>query len=89
MARVQAQAGGQRDVAELLDYARVVPSGQTFTMELALPQAFLERYLAQCGRRAPGPPPASGPAAPASGPASAPSAPGFDDPSVTEPNGIE
>ncbi|HEY3356102.1 MAG TPA: hypothetical protein VGQ83_22810 [Polyangia bacterium] len=63
VARVQAQASGDTNLAELLDFARVVPEGASFTMELALPQAYLEKRLAECGRREP---------ASASAPASAP-----------------
>jgi hypothetical protein len=67
LARVDALARGERDLAELLDHARVTPAGPSFTVELALPQAFLEKHLAQCGRARP-------PARPASEPSSAPAA---------------
>jgi hypothetical protein len=48
LARLQAQAQGEHDLAELLDLARVSPQGKRFNLELALPMAFLEKHLAFC-----------------------------------------
>jgi len=46
--RLRAQAEGNRELAELLDLARVVPKGARFDLELALPQQFIERHLTWC-----------------------------------------
>lgn len=51
VARVQAGAGGERQLAELLDAARVVRGGEGFSLELALPAATLERWFAGCRER--------------------------------------
>lgn len=48
IARLKAQADGDDKLAELLDYARVSPGGEDFSVELALPMAFLEKHLAFC-----------------------------------------
>ncbi|HEY6106102.1 MAG TPA: hypothetical protein VIV59_08985, partial [Anaeromyxobacteraceae bacterium] len=51
VARVEARAGGERDLAELLDHARVARGGEGFSLELALPAETLERWFAGCGAR--------------------------------------
>ncbi|HEY3445557.1 MAG TPA: hypothetical protein VGK67_04290 [Myxococcales bacterium] len=61
LARLKAQADGDPKLAELLDYARVSPGGKNFSVELALPMAFLEKHLAFC--REPYVPPAAAAAA--------------------------
>lgn len=48
LARLKAQADGDQQLSELLDYARVSPGGGSFAVELALPMAFLEKHLAFC-----------------------------------------
>ncbi|MFN7134595.1 MAG: hypothetical protein ACK4N5_21125, partial [Myxococcales bacterium] len=47
VARMHAKGEGAK-VAEFLDLARVRPSGEQFTLELALPMALLEKHLAFC-----------------------------------------
>jgi hypothetical protein len=56
LGRLAAAAQGNKDLAQILDYARVVPdnSGTSFRTELALPLAFFEDKLRDCvakGRR--------------------------------------
>lgn len=46
--RLKAQADGDRDLAELLDLARVVPGGEDFRLELGLPLEFLQKHLQAC-----------------------------------------
>jgi len=54
VARVEARASGERELAELLDHARVARGGEGFSLELALPAETLERWFAGCpGRSAP------------------------------------
>jgi hypothetical protein len=48
LARFKAQMDDEEDLAELLDYASVSPSGEQFDMKLALPLEYLERHLADC-----------------------------------------
>lgn len=48
LARFKAQMDDDEDLAELLDYASVSPSGERFDMKLALPLEYLERHLADC-----------------------------------------
>ena len=48
LGRIKAQAQDEKDLAELLDLAKVSPGGTSFQVELALPMAFLERHLAFC-----------------------------------------
>ncbi len=48
LARLKAQADGDEKLSELLDYARVSPGGTGFSLELALPMAFLDKHLAFC-----------------------------------------
>jgi len=51
LARLKAQADGQEEVAELLDFARVVPQNGQFRMEMGLPLEVLEKYLKDCVAR--------------------------------------
>lgn len=51
VARVEARASGERDLAELLDHARVARGGEGFSLELALPAELLERWFAGCRER--------------------------------------
>lgn len=48
VARVHAQATGDRELSDLLEFARVVPAGGTFSVELALPADRLERLFEGC-----------------------------------------
>lgn len=48
LARAQAASDGRKQVAELMDYARVVPGDRSFSMEVALPLDVLEKQLAWC-----------------------------------------
>lgn len=48
MGRLAAAQEGEGDWVELLDLASVSPSGDNFTLELALPAQVLEKYLARC-----------------------------------------
>lgn len=71
LGRLKAQASGDKALSELLDLARVEPRGNRFTLELAMPMAWLEKQLAFC--RAPrfpsgAPAPAQAGAAPSSEP---------------------
>jgi hypothetical protein len=71
LGRLKAQASGEKALSELLDLARVEPRGNRFTLELAMPMAWLEKQLAFC--RAPkspsgAPAPAQAGAAPSSEP---------------------
>lgn len=50
--RVEARASGEREMAELLDHARVSRGGEGFSLELALPAETLERWFAGCRGRA-------------------------------------
>lgn len=47
-ARLQAAATGDDETAQLLDFAKVEPSGDAFSLEMALPLDFLKRQLAWC-----------------------------------------
>ncbi len=49
VARLQAQAEGQKELVELLDFARVRPDDGTFQLEVALPLPYLQQKLASCG----------------------------------------
>jgi hypothetical protein len=55
VARVEARASGERELAELLDHARVARGGEGFSLELALPAELLERWFAGCRERGAGP----------------------------------
>jgi len=55
--RLQAKAGSDQPLVELLDAARVVDEGGRLSLELALPAATLERWFEGCaGRQAPASP---------------------------------
>lgn len=66
VARVTAQADGDRELADLLENAEVEGGDGGFSLQLAVPADRLERWFADCAR----PPPAAGAAggAPAPGP---------------------
>jgi hypothetical protein len=51
MARMQAQANGEKEVAALLDLARVHPDDGKFKMEMAMPLQMLEKQLGICRHR--------------------------------------
>lgn len=51
VARLKAQADGKDKLAELLDYARVVPGDGQFRMEMGLPLEVLEKQLKDCVAR--------------------------------------
>ena len=48
LARMRAQAEGEKDVAQLLDFARVQPDGDSFKLEMAVPLEALKERLAFC-----------------------------------------
>ncbi len=48
MLRLEAKAKGDEQLAELLDFARVRPVGDSFDLDLALPLEVVERQLAFC-----------------------------------------
>jgi predicted transcriptional regulator len=48
VARLKAQADGNKDLAQLLDFAKVHPGGSGFEMELAVPLDVLKERLAFC-----------------------------------------
>ncbi|MGA9523011.1 MAG: hypothetical protein WBV82_16200 [Myxococcaceae bacterium] len=48
LARMQAQANGKTELAELLEFARVVPENGEFRMEMSLPLEVLEKHLKEC-----------------------------------------
>ncbi len=55
LARLKAQADGDRTLGELLEHARVARGHEGFSLELALPAEVLERWFAGCrGRVGPG-----------------------------------
>jgi hypothetical protein len=62
LSRLKAQADGDQNVAEFLELARVVPDGDQFKLEMALPLALLEKHLAWC-RDTSSPPPEQDPPA--------------------------
>lgn len=53
LARLKAQAEGADELAELLDYARVSPDGESFAVEMAMPVEVLKERLAFCKERQP------------------------------------
>ena len=67
LARLQAKARGEAELAEVLGWARVEPRGDRFGLELALPRDFLERTLGPAcrRRRAPAPEAIGAPPGPA------------------------
>jgi hypothetical protein len=53
LGRLEAQAGSDRELAELLDLARVQDQGSRLALELAVPRAWLEeRVLSRCREKA-------------------------------------
>jgi hypothetical protein len=48
LARLKAQADGNKDLAQMLDFARVQPDGSQFKLELAVPLEVLKERLAFC-----------------------------------------
>ncbi len=48
LARMKAQAEGDKELAQLLDFARVRPDGNEFRMELAVPLEAIKQQLASC-----------------------------------------
>ncbi len=55
LARLKAQASGDRTLGDLLEHARVARGDEAFSLELALPAGTLERWFAGCrGRVGPG-----------------------------------
>jgi hypothetical protein len=48
LARMKAQAEGEKDMAQLLDFARVQPDGDTFKLEMAVPLEAIKERLAFC-----------------------------------------
>ncbi|WP_254614877.1 hypothetical protein [Myxococcus sp. CA056] len=48
LARIKAQAGEDKDLAQLLDFAKVKPDGDSFTLEMAVPLAVIQERLAFC-----------------------------------------
>jgi hypothetical protein len=57
LARMKAQAQGEKELAQLLDFARVNPNGEEFRLELAVPLDVIKQQLAFCREpRSPTPP---------------------------------
>jgi|GEM_PF-532143 len=48
LARIKAQAGEDKDLAQLLDFAKVKPDGDSFTLEMAVPLEVIRERLAIC-----------------------------------------
>jgi len=48
LARIQAQAEGEKEMAQLLDFARVQPEGSSFKLEMAVPLDVIKERLAFC-----------------------------------------
>jgi len=48
LARMQAQAEGKKELAQLLDFAKVRPDGNEFKLELAVPLEVIKQQLAFC-----------------------------------------
>jgi len=57
VARVEAEATGDRATADLLEFATVDPGGQGLSLKVAVPAARLEALLGDCERRRPARPP--------------------------------
>lgn len=51
LARLQAQAQGEKDLVEFLDLAKVNPDDGQFRLEMAIPLELLEKHLSRCGER--------------------------------------
>jgi hypothetical protein len=60
MARMKAQADGEKELAELLDFAKVRPGGNGFELELAVPLEVIQKHLAWCKEDAASQEPPSG-----------------------------
>lgn len=75
LARIQAQTQGEKELAQLLDFAKVRPDGSSFTLEMAVPLSVIKERLAFCReeRRSSTEPPAQG-GPPAEGVGAAPRA---------------
>lgn len=56
LARMKAQAEGRQDLARLLDFASVKPSGSEFNLELAVPLEVIQQQLAFCREQQDEPP---------------------------------
>ncbi|MFY0568063.1 hypothetical protein ACN28E_30105 [Archangium lansingense] len=48
LARMKAQAEGEKELAQLLDFAKVKPDGSEFKLELAVPLEVIKQQLAFC-----------------------------------------
>jgi hypothetical protein len=48
LARLKAQAEGEKELAQLLDFAKVKPDGDEFKLELAVPLELIQQQLAFC-----------------------------------------
>lgn len=48
VASLQARMSSQRELAEILDSARVIPGNKSFRLELALPMKVIEKQLSNC-----------------------------------------
>nr|WP_305071217.1 hypothetical protein [Myxococcus sp. RHSTA-1-4] len=48
LARMRAQAEGEKEMAQLLDFARVQPDGSSFKLEMAVPLSVIQERLAFC-----------------------------------------
>nr|WP_281404527.1 hypothetical protein [Pyxidicoccus fallax] len=48
LARMRAQAEGEKEMAQLLDFARVQPDGESFKLEMAVPLDAIKERLAFC-----------------------------------------
>ena len=48
LARIRAQAEGEKEMAQLLDFARVQPDGKAFKLEMAVPLDVIKERLAFC-----------------------------------------
>lgn len=54
LARLQAQQEGEQELAQLLDFARVRPEGNSFRLEMAVPLDVIREQLAWCRQGGPG-----------------------------------
>jgi len=57
LARMKAQAEGEKELAQLLDFAKVKPDGDSFKLELAVPLEVIKKQLAFCLEEPPATPP--------------------------------
>ncbi len=51
LGRLEARASRDEELADLLEFAQVVPRDGKFTLELALPADRLEKWFANCGKK--------------------------------------